>query len=230
MFFGEAYDFTPRNYRRIPSSLMHHIIQTIQDNLDLSMVPGGRLKLLPYRIEQNKPFCYSCIGFEYHPLAVAKTRHFYAYLDARDQKTPGRLFIQPHDHIISFEFWSADLWMEFGVFLAALQEALHKGLDPHEPEKLINVECKMNNLSRDRIKHTQWQVLPRYRNPITLVDPETKVLLTFEDSSYGKPYNFEEDKYRAISYPLMIDIIRKIQEHLDIDRLPEGKLKKLDAL
>ena len=58
------------------------------------------------------------------------------------------------------------------------ERALKEALDPSEPQKVINLECKMN-LARAEGTHTHWHMLPRYRNPITLTDPETGEALIF---------------------------------------------------
>ena len=170
------------------------------------------------------PVCPVCTPYEAQAdRCIARTHLFKAILDWRDQRTPGRLIIATEEHIPALRDWTGDHWSEFGLFERSLERALHKGLDPTEPHKLINLECKMNLSSADAT-HTHWHMLPRYRNPITLADPETGEKLTFEDSFYGRPYNFDQATYRPVSPALMARIIRSIQESLDLTGISGGQV------
>lgn len=171
-----------------------------------------------------KPMCYSCISFENHPQAIAKTKHFKAVLDGRDQKTPGRLFLETQEHISSLTEWTDEMWVEFGKFSRALQLALKKAFNPDEPNKLVNVACLMN-LAREEGTHTHWHLMPRYRNSITLIDPETNKPMTFTDEFYGKPYDFNPKNYRQLSPAFEKMIIQKILDNLDLSDI-QGAEKK----
>ena len=153
---------------------------------------------------------------------IAETRYFKAGLDTRDQRNPGRMVIHPRDHYSALTEWGAELWVEFGQFEAALERALKDSLDPDEPRKLINLECKMN-LS-DELRHTHWHMLPRYRNPLTIVDPETRESLTFRDEFYGRPYDFTAANYRRVSTSVLNLLIKAIQGKLDLSAVPEAAL------
>lgn len=181
------------------------------------------------KIIKKISICYPCLGFEKTINAIAESKNFYANLDPRDQRTPGRLFLQTKQHITSLTDWNDELWIEFGKLSKTLQQALHQGLDSQEKNKLINVTCLMN-LAREEGTHTHWHFIPRYRNPITLKDPETEQELLFEDTMYGKPYDFDPINYRTISLPLQIIIIKKIQQQLDLSNLPNAKLKQFSCL
>lgn len=159
--------------------------------------------------------CQAFVPFEDQPTAIAFTRFFQAFLDARDQKTPGRLIIITHERIPALREWPEEYWIEFGKFERALEIALKKAFDPAEPRKLINLECKMNLASAEGT-HTHWHMLPRYRNSIALTDPETEETLIFKDNFFGKPYDFDNRNYRKVSSALMTLIIKRIQENLDL--------------
>lgn len=172
----------------------------------------------------EKPVCSDCTPFEEHATAIARTRFFHAFLDFRDQKAPGRLCVVTHEHISMLSEWPEEYWIEFGKFERSLEIALKEAFDPKESRKLVNLECKMN-LARDEGTHTHWHMLPRYRNPIVLTDPETGEELVFEDIFFGKPYDFDYKNYRKVSPALMTEIIKKIQEKLDLSGIEGAKLR-----
>ena len=136
----------------------------------------------------ESPVCPVCVPFEDQVDTIARTRFFKAGLDARDQKTPGRLIIATHEHIAALQEWTEERWREFGRFERALERALKEALDPTEPRKLINLQCMMN-LAGAEGTHTHWHMLPRYREPISLTDPDRGEVLVFTDSFFGRPYD-----------------------------------------
>jgi diadenosine tetraphosphate (Ap4A) HIT family hydrolase len=156
---------------------------------------------------------------------IARTRHFQAILWFGDQRLPGRTVISTHDHIPALRDWTAEHWLEFGQFESALERAINDALDPDEPRKLFNLECKMNRAG-EAGTHTHWQMLPRYRHPITLQDPETGETLVFEDSGFGQPYDFSAQLNRRISAALMDEIIEAILERLDLRGIPGAELAR----
>jgi diadenosine tetraphosphate (Ap4A) HIT family hydrolase len=172
------------------------------------------------------PVCHVCIPFEARATAVARTRFFYAFLDARDQRTPGRMVIVTHQHIPALTAWTDEYWIEFGQFERALERALKEALDPTEPQKLINLECKMN-LARAEGTHTHWHMLPRYRNAITLTDPDTGEAVIFHDCFFGQPYDFNSKNYHTVSPALMSVIIKKIQEKLDLSGIAGAQCRSV---
>ena len=172
------------------------------------------------------PVCHACTPFEARATAIARTRFFHAFLDARDQKTPGRTVIATHEHIPALTEWTDTYWIEFGQFERSLERALKEALDPTEPQKVINLECKMN-LARAEGTHTHWHMLPRYRNSITLTDPETGEALIFQDSFFGNPYDFDSKNYRKVSPALMTAIIKKIQEKLDLSGIDGAQFRSV---
>ena len=176
--------------------------------------------------EMETPVCPACTPFESQTTAIARTRFFHAFLDSRDQKTPGRLFIVTHEHIPALREWPEEYWIEFGKFERSLEKALKEAFDPKEPRKLINLECKMN-LARAEGTHTHWHILPRYQNAITLTDPETGEVLIFQDSFFGKPYDFDSRNYRKVSSALMTAIIKKIQEKLNLSGIEGAQFSSI---
>ena len=178
--------------------------------------------------EESKPICYPCIGVEKTATAIAESKNFYANLDPRDQKTPGRLFIQTFKHIPDTTDWSPELWQEFGAFSSALKKAVNQGLYPHIEHQLINLACLMN-LAREEGTHTHWHLLPRFAGTVEIENSVTGQKEVFKDPTYGKPYCFEQKNYRIVSDSMMLTIMKKIQGKLDLSNVPGGKLKKLHS-
>jgi len=170
------------------------------------------------------PVCPVCTPYDtQQDRGIARTTRFKVVLDWRDQRTPGRLIIASEEHLAALRDWTPEHWAEFGQLERSLESALHTGLDPSEAHKLVNLACFMNGAAPDA-KHTHWHMIPRYRNPIVLVDPESGESSTFEDSFYGQPYNFDRDSYRPVSPALMARIIRSIQEALDLTGIDGGQV------
>lgn len=168
--------------------------------------------------------CSECEPFEAKPLAIARSRHFKARLNGQDQRAPGRLIIATHAHIPALSEWTEEHWVEFGRFEGALERALKDALDPGEPNKLVNASCLMN-LAREEGTHTHWHIVPRYRKPVTLTDPETGEALSFQDDFYGQPYSFDHSLYRRVSPALARSIIQGIQSKLDLDGIEGAELR-----
>jgi diadenosine tetraphosphate (Ap4A) HIT family hydrolase len=169
--------------------------------------------------------CAPCTPFETQRTPIACTRRFQAILWFGDQRLPGRTVISTHDHIPALRDWTAEHWLEFGRFEGALERAIKDALDPDEPRKLFNLECKMNRAG-DAGTHTHWQMLPRYRSPITLTDPETSEALVFEDSRFGQPYDFDRQNDRQISHALMGAIVRAIHAKLDLSGIDGAQIAR----
>lgn len=177
---------------------------------------------------QKKYNCPICdYPFEKAQFAIAKTRNFYAWLLQKDQRCPGRMVIQTHEHIEDLTEWTDELWQEFGRFNTALQQAVHKAFDHQEQRKLINLECKMNGAYRKgHDPHTHWHLIPRYRNPIFLTDPDTKEQVQFCDEQFGESYGNKQCEL-PVSKPMAFEIIKQIQEQLDLSKILDTELKKV---
>lgn len=179
------------------------------------------------KIIKKIPLCYPCIGFEKTATAYAKSKNFYINLDPRDQKIPGRSFINTIKHLKDTTYITSEMWSEFGALQKALIKALHKAFDPDEENKLVNIACLMN-LAREEGTHVHFHVMPRYRKPVTIIDQETQEKMEFEDTFYGRPYEFNQAHYRKLSTSMMLTIMKMIQKHLDLSDVPSGELKKLE--
>ena len=72
-----------------------------------------------------------------------------------------------------------------------------------------------------------WYMLSRYRNAVTLTEPETGETLIFQDSFFGKPYDFDSKNYREVSESLLTAIIKKIQDKLDLSGIEGAQFRSI---
>lgn len=117
----------------------------------------------------------------------------------RNQVLPGILQIRPLENIqLSWDEWKDQHWVEFlkvvrlsELVLIDTFEPRAYDINPYQDRKLVNCIGKQRDTDGEDPGIT-FDIVPRYKFPVTITLPGSCKSVNFTDERYAKPFSFKE--------------------------------------